>query len=277
LTIQGTFAIEMVQAPENSLRDSDSLLGMVARAGARDTVLVEQLYEYTYWGDPGSNPASDPNPRLEAYIAAARRGATVRLLLDSVYDDPGDPRGNNATCDYANGIALDQGLDLACRVANPTGNGIHNKMVLVLAGGEGYVHTGSINGSENSSKNNREFAVQVQSRAAHDYLAGVFWYDWGVDLDRVLYLPAVLRCYPTPTATPECLVMCTPPACEPDEVYYCPATCPCGCGVECATRTPVPDTGAQPLGPQGRASLGLLGVTFGVVGYAGLAAMARRQ
>ena len=280
LTIQGTFAIEMVQSPENSLRDSDSLLGMVARAGAGDTVLVEQLYEYTYWGDSGSNPVDDPNPRLEAYIAAARRGATVRLLLDSVFDDPGDPRGNSATCAYANGIALDDALNLACKLGNPTGNGIHNKMVLVLAGGQGYVHTGSINGSENSSKNNREFAVQAQSRAAHDFLASVFWYDWGTDAQ---FLPLVLRSRPTstptptPTATPVCVVMCTPPACEPDEVWYCPAPCPCGCGVECATRTPVPEAGAQPVGPQGRAPFGLLGVTFGVMGYAGLAVMARRR
>ena len=162
--------MEMVQSPENSLRDSDSLLGMVARAGAGDTVLVEQLYEYTYWGPPTSNPTDDPNPRLEAYIAAAGRGANVRIMLDSVFDNPGDPRGNTATCAYVNGIASTESLDLACKLANPTGNGIHNKMVLVLGDGQGYVHTGSINGSENSSKNNREFAVQVQSRAANSRL-----------------------------------------------------------------------------------------------------------
>ena len=92
-------------------------------------------------------------------------------MLDSVFDDPGDVRGNTATCAYVNGIASSEGLDLACKLGNPTGNGIHNKMVLVLDDGQGYVHTGSINGSENSSKNNREFAVQVQSRAAYDYLS----------------------------------------------------------------------------------------------------------
>ena len=195
LTIQGTIPMEMVQSPENSLRDSDSLLGMVARAGAGDTVLVEQLYEYTYWGATASNPVDDPNPRLEAYIAAAGRGATVRLMLDSVFDDPGDPRGNTATCAYANGLASSEGLDLACKVGDPTGNGIHNKMVLVQVGDSGYVHTGSINGSENSSKNNREFAVQVQSRAAYDYLSRVFWYDWGENLEYSVFLPVVKRNY----------------------------------------------------------------------------------
>jgi len=41
-------------------------------------------------------------------IEAARRGATVRLLLDSRYDD-GD---NQGTADYVNGIARSEGPDL---------------------------------------------------------------------------------------------------------------------------------------------------------------------
>ena len=147
------------------------------------------LYEYTYWGATTSNPTADPNPRLEAYIAAARRGAQARILLDSVFDDPTDPRGNTATCAYVNALASTEGLDLGCKLANPTGTGIHNKMVLVNDGGLGYVHTGSINGSENSSKNNREFAVQVQSNEAYAYLAGVFWHDW---CEYAVFLPAVL-------------------------------------------------------------------------------------
>jgi hypothetical protein len=211
LTTSGTFFFEMVQSPDNSLRDLDSLLGMVARAGNGDTVLVEQLYEYTFWGPTTSNPTNDPNPRLEAYIAAARRGAKVQMLLDSVYEDPSDVRGNTATCTYVNSIATAESLKLACKLANPAGTGIHNKMVLVQAGGKGYVHTGSINGSENSSKNNREFAVQVQSDAAYDYLASVFQYDWGEYLN---YLPIVLRSYlPEPPDQP------TLPPPEPPDLY----------------------------------------------------------
>jgi cardiolipin synthase len=190
LTVSGDFFFEMVQSPDNSLRDVDSLLGMVARAGAGDTVLVEQLYEYTFWGPTASNPTDDPNPRLEAYISAARRGARVRILLDSVYDDPNDVQGNTATCAYVEGIAASEGLDLRCKLANPAGTGIHNKMVLVQANGKGYVHTGSINGSENSSKNNREFAVQVQSDAGYDYLADVFWHDWE---EYQVFLPTLIN------------------------------------------------------------------------------------
>jgi hypothetical protein len=32
--------------------------------------------------------------------------------------------------------------------------------------------------------------------------------------------------------------VCTPPACKPGEVYYCPGFCPGGCGTQCATPTP---------------------------------------
>jgi hypothetical protein len=41
---------------------------------------------------------------------------------------------------------------------------------------------------------------------------------------------------PTPTSTP--FVVCTPPACKTDEVYYCEGDCPGGCGTQCATPTP---------------------------------------
>ena len=34
--------------------------------------------------------------------------------------------------------------------------------------------------------------------------------------------------------------VCTPPACEPGEEYYCPGDCPGGCGTICVTPTPMP-------------------------------------
>ncbi len=195
----GNFSFEVVQSPDNSLRSNGGLLGMVARAGAGDTVLIEQLYEHPFWGPASSNPTNDPNPRLEAYIAAARRGASVYLLLDSVFDIVSDSRSNMATCGYVTTLAAAESLNLFCRRGNPTGTGIHNKMILVKAAGQGFTHVGSINGSENSSKANRELAVQVKSTAAHDYLAGVFWHDWvltgGVlpPPDHKTYLPIVIK------------------------------------------------------------------------------------
>jgi hypothetical protein len=102
----------------------------------------------------------------------------VYLLLDSAFDIVNDSRSNVATCRYVSTLAAGESLNLFCRRGKPTGTGIHNKMVLVKAGSRGWVHVGSINGSENSSKANRELAVQVKSAGAYDYLAGVFWYDW---------------------------------------------------------------------------------------------------
>jgi len=197
LTLVEQIAFEVIQSPENSLRDRDALLGLLARASSGDTVLAEQLYEHQYWG---SGTAEDPNPRLEAYIQAARRGATVRLLLDSRYDYYGD---NQVTADYVNGIARGEGLDLEARLGNPTGEGIHNKMVLAWIGGQGYVHVGSINGGEASSKVNRELALQVQSDEAYEYLQGVFEYDWQASWPSSphathVYLPLVALNYVSP-------------------------------------------------------------------------------
>ena len=85
----GAFPFQLIHSPEQALRDQDSLLGLVNRAGPGDTVLVEQLYEQLFWGDTSSSVIADPNPRLEAYIAAARRGATGPRLARRLLRQPG--------------------------------------------------------------------------------------------------------------------------------------------------------------------------------------------
>jgi phosphatidylserine/phosphatidylglycerophosphate/cardiolipin synthase-like enzyme len=140
------------------------------------------VYENTYWGAEASNVAADPNPRLQAYIAAARRGAKVRVLLDAYFDnqDLTSPRSNLRTVEYLTAVAQVEGLDLQARRGNPTGQGIHNKMVLAQIGGSGWAVVGSLNGGEVSAKLNREMALLVGSDEAYAYLADVFWYDWEV-------------------------------------------------------------------------------------------------
>jgi hypothetical protein len=44
-----------------------------------------------------------------------------------------------------------------------------------------------------------------------------------------------------PTASPTIMPVCTPPPCTADEVYFCPESCPGGCGTVCATVTPDPN------------------------------------
>jgi cardiolipin synthase len=141
-----------------------------------------QVYENLYWGAESSNITADPNPRLQAYIAAARRGAKVRVLLDAFFDnqDLNSPRSNLRTVEYLTSVARAEGLDLQARRRNPTGQGIHNKMVLAQISGQGWVVVGSLNGGEVSAKLNREMALLVGSDEVHNYLADVFWYDWGV-------------------------------------------------------------------------------------------------
>lgn len=166
---------EVLHSPETSLGYSDGLLGLLLRAGPGDEVYVEQMYERVHWGSASSDPLHDPNPRLEAYVQAARQGARVRILLDQGFDSQ---HLNEETAFYLLALARAEGLDLEVRLGNPTQRGIHNKMVLINLGGARYVHAGSINGSEVSIKANRELALQVRSAGAYEYLKQVWTYDW---------------------------------------------------------------------------------------------------
>ena len=66
-------------------------------------------------------------------------------------------------------------------------------------------------------------------------------------------------CGSPPTPTPTRFAVCTPPPCRTGEVFYCPASCPGGCGAICATPTkspaitPTPNartvSDAQPMQP----------------------------
>ncbi|NOX62126.1 MAG: hypothetical protein GXP42_09315 [Chloroflexi bacterium] len=171
-------------SPESSLTPGP-LLDLLAQAGAGDEILVQQLYEHPFWGATDSNPTDDPNPRLEALIAAARRGARVRLLLDGFFDDPEAKRSNAGTAAYVNQVAQDEGLDLEAKVGNPTLGGIHAKIHLLSLGNERWVSLGSMNGGEVSNKLNREMAVALQSSGAHAYLSSVFWSDWAAPVQRL--------------------------------------------------------------------------------------------
>ena len=170
----------VVSAPENVLHPDDGLFTLLDQAGPGDEILVAQLYEHKYWGDSNSNPVADPNPRLERIIDAARRGARVRLLLDSRFDEPLDARSNRATVDYVRAIAAAEGLDLDARLADPASGGLHAKVVLVRLGNETWSAVGSLNGGEISHKLNREVVLLVDHPAIYDRLLEVFLHDWAL-------------------------------------------------------------------------------------------------
>ena len=168
----------MVTAPENALRPDAGLLALIGRAGPGDELLSMQLYEQRHWGPGAGSPLADPNPRLEALIAAARRGARVRILLDSFFDDPSELRSNAATAAYVRAVAGQEGLDLQVELGNPTAGGIHAKLFLARVGGETWSAVGSLNGGEVSCKLNREVLLLVDSPAIFARLRAVFDHDW---------------------------------------------------------------------------------------------------
>lgn len=171
-------ASSVISAPENATRADTGVQALLHRAGAGDEIVFVQMYENKYFGESGSNPIADPNPRLEAAIGAARRGARVRLLLDGYFDDEDALRSNQATVDYVRAIAADEGVDLDARLGNPTAGGIHAKLVLVHIGDEWWSAVGSLNGGETSQKLNREIVLMVEQPDIYARLHSVFEHDW---------------------------------------------------------------------------------------------------
>lgn len=177
---QGTGRFVVVSAPENALRPDAALFALLARTGPGDEILLMQLYENKHWGETTSNPVADPNPRLQALLAAARRGVRVHLLLDSFFDDAEALRSNQATVEYVQAVAAAEGLDLEARLGNPTLGGIHAKLVLVRVGNETWSAVGSLNGGEVSHKLNREVVLLVDHAPIFARLRAVFDHDWAL-------------------------------------------------------------------------------------------------
>ncbi len=184
---QAPATFTVLHAPEQTLGQANGILSLIERANTPGGKLyVQQLYERTYWGTSADSVTSDPNPRLAGYIEAARQGADVRILLNELLlDINGElrtveptPTDNNATCAYLHAIAMAENLTLQCKVKRVTADDIHAKVILSWDGAMGYVHLGSINGSEASHKLNRELAIQVSAVDLYKYMETVFLTDW---------------------------------------------------------------------------------------------------
>lgn len=174
VTIHGRSHFGITSAPENILRPDSGLLALIHRAGVGDDIRLVQLYERKHWGQTVSNPIADPNPRLLALIEAARRGASVKILLDSFFDDAEASNSNSATVAYIRQLAESDGLDIDARVGNLTAGGIHAKVMLAYVDGEKWTAVGILNGGEVSHKLNREVVMLTDMEGVYDRIMDVF-------------------------------------------------------------------------------------------------------
>ncbi|HEU4965755.1 MAG TPA: lamin tail domain-containing protein [Bacilli bacterium] len=176
--VNGEFNVTPIFAPDSTFLHENSIMGLAKQV--QHELLVEQLYIHKHWGSPSAGDTVDtaPNLYLEEVINAARRGVKVRVVLDSAFLHPEDPRDNQYTVQYINDIAAREGLDMQAKLVDLSATHyekIHNKGMIA----DGHkVLVSSINWSKNSPENNREAGVIVDNTEVAAYYQSLFWYDW---------------------------------------------------------------------------------------------------
>jgi hypothetical protein len=215
--------LELVLAPDTSLNESTAIIGMIQRA--KTSLILEQNSVLPFWGkkkkadpnDRGGDKARD-NDRdkdrddvdevrpaslpLQAVIAAARRGVSVRVLLDGTWynAENTDERDNDNTVQLLNDLRLNEGLDVSAKVINLESthlDKIHSKGVIV---DDREVFVGSINWSENSFLGNREVGVIVTHPKVAGYYADLFRRDWSQSRLYASTLTSAATVYALPDA-----------------------------------------------------------------------------
>lgn len=155
--------------------DTSYLVGEMI-SGAKESVDIEQAYI--------RNWSSGENPWLEEAIDASRRGARVRILLDSYYYNIEGEDDNDEMAAYINSVSSSESLPLEARlIVLDSGEieKIHNKGV--IADGESIL-VSSINWNENSPSYNREAGLIIEHAGAAAYFTEVFESDWESSVPR---------------------------------------------------------------------------------------------
>ncbi len=139
--------------------------------GAENTVDIQQAY-ISNW------TKNTPNPYLEAAVNAARRGVTVRIILDSYWFNIEGENDNDEMAARINAVAAAEGLPMEARLAR-LGPGypekVHNKGVIVDGDA---VLISSVNWNENSPSFNREAGIIIENPDTGTYFSEVFTADW---------------------------------------------------------------------------------------------------
>lgn len=211
--------LELVLSPDTSLNEGSAIIGMINRA--KSSLILEQNSVQPFWGKKakkaedgkGKGDGEDrgdgggegdevrvPSLPLQAVIAAARRGVSVRVLLDGTWynAEAVDERDNDDTVRMLNALREKEGLDVSAKVINLDStrlSKIHAKGVIV---DEREVFVGSINWSENSFLGNREVGVIVSHPKVAGYYADLFRRDWAQSLlyASTLTAPTEVRAAP---------------------------------------------------------------------------------
>src|SRR2546425_121063 len=114
----------IVLTPDTTL-DPEGILGLFA--SAKDRLSIDAFYLDEMWGDT-------PSPFLEAALAAARRGVSVRILLDGSWASvEADSGTNDDVLERINRRPMDERLPLEVRLLEPRGSieRLHNKGAVV--------------------------------------------------------------------------------------------------------------------------------------------------
>jgi cardiolipin synthase A/B len=151
---------------------------------AKTELLVQHMNLPLYWVNREGG-AHKPNPIVHELLAAAKRGVKVKVLLND--DDAFGEKTtgmkeerNDLTVAWLKAEAAKARVSLEALTFNHKAmqvNYVHNKG---MVSDSGRVFVSSINGTENSVKNNREVAVAVDSVEAAKYFGEVFAQDWSV-------------------------------------------------------------------------------------------------
>ena len=153
-----------VIAPDTSYE----LISLIDRA--TKTIDIEQAYI--------SQTRGEWTELMHHVFDAARRGVSVRILLDSYWFNVAGANDNDEIVDQIHRIAYDEGLSLEARLINLRATNllkIHNKGVIVDGN---QVFVSSINWNENSPSFNREVGMIIKSTEVAGYFTEVFESDW---------------------------------------------------------------------------------------------------
>jgi phosphatidylserine/phosphatidylglycerophosphate/cardiolipin synthase-like enzyme len=180
-TVSGPRSARIVLAPDTTL-DPEGILGLFA--SAKERLSIDAFYLDEMWRDT-------PSPFLEAAFAAARRGASVRILLDGSWASVEAESGtNDDVLERINARAKLESLPLEVRLLKPRGpiERLHNKGAVV----DGRtVLVSSMNWALGSATENREVGLIVDDPALARTFETSFDADWegrptsGVDAGRL--------------------------------------------------------------------------------------------